>query len=138
MALPGRSSGNACSGGARGLQPDDNEVRATGADQLFLTAARRTLANARRHLTRRRNDCRRGAGLARGTTVIGTAATDVATDGSAAVKSVACWAGSFSPQLLPGDTISVSGDGPVDTATVNDVGATSLEIFHAAVGSHLR
>jgi hypothetical protein len=60
--------------------------------------------------------------------VIGTALTDVAPDGSAGVNPVACWQGSATPQLLPGDTIEVSGDGPTDTATVQDVNATSLEI----------
>jgi Chitobiase/beta-hexosaminidase C-terminal domain len=61
-------------------------------------------------------------------TVIGSALTDVLQDGSAGVNPVACWQGSTSPQLLPGDTISVAGDGATDTMTVEDVGATSLEI----------
>jgi hypothetical protein len=66
--------------------------------------------------------------VSRNNTLIGTAITDADQQGAAGVNPVACWQGTSSPQILPGDVVSVAGDGATDTMTVQDVNATSLEI----------
>ena len=59
--------------------------------------------------------------------VIGHATTKALPDGSAGINPVDCWQGT-TPQLLPGDTISVAGAGPTDTMVVQDVNATAMDV----------
>ena len=67
--------------------------------------------------------------------IIGTATTTVLGDGSAGVNPVDCWQG-FTPELLPGDVITVAGGGITDTMTVTNIDATSMNQTAAGVDVH--
>ena len=59
--------------------------------------------------------------------VIGNATTDALPDGTGGVNPVSCWIGT-TPQLLPGDTVTVDTPGqPQDSMVVQNITATTME-----------